>query len=174
MNNTTILTRALRYGTILTIIVLVVGGLIGYLVGGVAGLSSVLLGAGVTAVFMGLTGASFRRRIPGREAARGHRRLLRHHPRHVHHQVRYFPHPRDFAPARRMAQSNRFRAHHHRRGTWDADRRHPRGRSRPSSIHRRGSSWRERRSSRQIAGQILIGLGHLIFVNAARCAPIQE
>jgi hypothetical protein len=59
MNNTTILTRALRYGTILTIIVLVVGGLIGYLVGGVAGLVSALLGAGVTAVFMGLTAGSF-------------------------------------------------------------------------------------------------------------------
>jgi hypothetical protein len=59
MNNTTILTRALRYGTILTIFVLVVGGLIGYLVGGVAGLVSALLGAGVTAVFMGLTAGSF-------------------------------------------------------------------------------------------------------------------
>jgi hypothetical protein len=59
MNNTTILTRALRYGAILTIIVLVVGGLIGFLVGGVAGLVSALLGTGVTAVFMGLTGGSF-------------------------------------------------------------------------------------------------------------------
>jgi hypothetical protein len=59
MNNTTILVRALRYGTILTIGILVVGGLIGYLVAGVPGLVSALLGAGVTAVFMGLTGASF-------------------------------------------------------------------------------------------------------------------
>ena len=59
MNNTTILTRALRYGAILTIIVLVVGGLIGFLVGGVPGLVSALLGAGVTAVFMGLTAGSF-------------------------------------------------------------------------------------------------------------------
>lgn len=59
MNNTTILVRALRYGTILTIGILIVGGLIGYLVSGVPGLVSALLGAGVTAVFMGLTGASF-------------------------------------------------------------------------------------------------------------------
>jgi hypothetical protein len=59
MNNTTILVRALRYGTVLTIIVLIVGGLIGFLVGGVPGLVSALLGAGVTAIFMGLTAASF-------------------------------------------------------------------------------------------------------------------
>ncbi len=59
MNNTTILTRALRYGAVLTIGVLIVGGLIGYLTGGVPGLVSALLGAGVTAVFMGLTAASF-------------------------------------------------------------------------------------------------------------------
>jgi hypothetical protein len=59
MNNTTILMRAVRYGTILTIAVVVVGGIIGYLVGGVPGLISALLGAGVTAVFMGLTAASF-------------------------------------------------------------------------------------------------------------------
>jgi hypothetical protein len=59
MNNTTILTRALRYGAVLTIGVLIVGGVIGYLTGGVPGLVSALLGAGVTAVFMGLTGASF-------------------------------------------------------------------------------------------------------------------
>jgi hypothetical protein len=59
MNNTTILVRALRYGTILTIAVLVIGGLIGFLVGGVAGLVSALIGAGITAVFMGLTAASF-------------------------------------------------------------------------------------------------------------------
>jgi hypothetical protein len=59
MNNTTILTRALRYGVILTIAVLVIGGIIGFLVGGVHGLVSALLGAGVTAVFMGLTATSF-------------------------------------------------------------------------------------------------------------------
>ena len=59
MNNTTILTRAIRYGVILTIGVLLVGGLIGFLVGGVPGLVSALLGAGFTAVFMGLTAISF-------------------------------------------------------------------------------------------------------------------
>ena len=59
MNNTTILTRALRYGAILTIAVVVIGGIIGYLVGGVPGLVSALIGAGVTAVFMGMTAASF-------------------------------------------------------------------------------------------------------------------
>ena len=59
MRSTTILTRALRYGAVLTIGVLIVGGLIGYLTGGVPGLVSALLGAGVTAVFMGLTAASF-------------------------------------------------------------------------------------------------------------------
>jgi hypothetical protein len=59
MNNTTILMRALRYGAILTIAIVIVGSVIGYLVGGVPGLVSALLGAGVTAVFMGLTAASF-------------------------------------------------------------------------------------------------------------------
>jgi hypothetical protein len=59
MNNTTILVRALRYGTILTIAIIIVGSIIGYLVSGVPGLVSALLGAGVTAVFMGLTAASF-------------------------------------------------------------------------------------------------------------------
>lgn len=53
-----ILTRALRYGTILTIVMIVVGGVIGYLVAGSNGLFSALIGAGVTAVFMGFTAAS--------------------------------------------------------------------------------------------------------------------
>jgi hypothetical protein len=59
MNNAIILRRALRYGIILTIVVIVVGSLVGLLVGGPLGLVSALLGAGVTAVFMGLTAASF-------------------------------------------------------------------------------------------------------------------
>jgi len=59
MNNTTILRRALRYGIMLTVIVIVVGSIVGLLAGGVPGLVSALLGAGVTAVFMGLTAASF-------------------------------------------------------------------------------------------------------------------
>ena len=55
----TVIARALRYGIILTVAVIVVGGIIGYLVGGVPGLVSALIGAGVTAVFMGLTAVSF-------------------------------------------------------------------------------------------------------------------
>lgn len=54
-----IIRRAVRYGAILTAIVIVVGGLIGLLVGGVPGLISALVGAGVTAIFMGLTAISF-------------------------------------------------------------------------------------------------------------------
>jgi hypothetical protein len=59
MNNTTVITRALRYGTILTIAVIVIGGVIGLLIDGVPGLISALIGAGVTAVFMGVTALSF-------------------------------------------------------------------------------------------------------------------
>jgi hypothetical protein len=59
MNNTVVLMRALRYGIILTIAVIVIGSIVGYLVGGVLGLVSALLGAGVTAVFMGVTALSF-------------------------------------------------------------------------------------------------------------------
>ena len=59
MNNTTILVRAVRYGAILTIAIMIVGSIIGYLLGAVPGLVSALLGAGVTAVLMGLTAASF-------------------------------------------------------------------------------------------------------------------
>jgi hypothetical protein len=59
MSNTTVLVRAVRYGAILTVAVVIVGSIIGYLVDGVPGLVSALLGAGVTAVFMGLTAVSF-------------------------------------------------------------------------------------------------------------------
>jgi hypothetical protein len=59
MSNTTILVRAVRYGAVLTVAIIIVGSIIGYLLGGVPGLVSALLGAGVTAVFMGLTAASF-------------------------------------------------------------------------------------------------------------------
>ena len=59
MNNTTVIARAVRYGIILTIAVIVVGGTIGFLIDGVHGLISALIGAGVTAIFMGLTAASF-------------------------------------------------------------------------------------------------------------------
>ena len=58
-DNTTVIRRAIRYGIILTIAVLVIGGIVGYLVGGFPGLVSALIGAAVTAVFMGLTAVSF-------------------------------------------------------------------------------------------------------------------
>jgi len=58
-NNTTVIRRAVRYGIILTIAVIVVGSIIGFLLGGVPGFVSALVGAGVTAVFMGLTAVSF-------------------------------------------------------------------------------------------------------------------
>lgn len=54
-----IIRRALRYGIILTVALLVGGGVIGFLVGGGLGLVSALVGAGVAAVFMGLTTVSF-------------------------------------------------------------------------------------------------------------------
>jgi hypothetical protein len=59
MTVTTLQTRALRYGIVLAIAVAVVAGLIGLIVAGVPGLVSGLVGAGVTAVFMGLTATSF-------------------------------------------------------------------------------------------------------------------
>ena len=53
------MTLALRYGAILTVAMLLAGGLIGYLVAELPGLVGALVGAGVTAVLMGLTAASF-------------------------------------------------------------------------------------------------------------------
>jgi hypothetical protein len=67
MNYAPMLTRVLRYGVVLTIVVVVVGGVIGYLVDGWHGLFSALIGAGVTAVFMGFTAASIL--IAGRVAS---------------------------------------------------------------------------------------------------------
>jgi hypothetical protein len=49
----------MRYGIILTAIVIVGGSGIGYLVGGIPGLISGLVAAAVTAIFMGLTVVSF-------------------------------------------------------------------------------------------------------------------
>lgn len=51
--------RAVKYGLILTAIIAVAGSAIGYLVAGPTGLVSALLGAALTAVFMGLTAVSF-------------------------------------------------------------------------------------------------------------------
>lgn len=49
---------AVRYGLVMTAVVLVLGGGIGYLVAGLPGLASGLVGAGLTALFMGLTAVS--------------------------------------------------------------------------------------------------------------------
>jgi len=49
---------AIRYGIALTLLIAVAGSLIGYLVSGLPGLVSALIGAGLTAVFMGLTALS--------------------------------------------------------------------------------------------------------------------
>jgi hypothetical protein len=54
----TILGRALVYGAILAIAIAVVGSIIGYLIAGTSGLLSALVGAVVTAVFMGFTAVS--------------------------------------------------------------------------------------------------------------------
>ncbi len=54
-----VLKLALRYGAILTVAMLVVGGGIGFLVGGMPGLAGALIGAGLTAVLMALSAASF-------------------------------------------------------------------------------------------------------------------
>lgn len=54
----TILGKALVYGAILAVAIAVVGSVIGYLVAGWSGLLSALIGAVVTAVFMGFTAIS--------------------------------------------------------------------------------------------------------------------
>ena len=50
---------ALRYGAILAAAMLLVGGLIGLLVAGLPGLAGALIGAGLTAILMALSAASF-------------------------------------------------------------------------------------------------------------------
>lgn len=57
-SSSTIVRRALTYGTILSIGIAVVGSVIGFLVAGVPGLLSALVGAVLSAAFMGLTAAS--------------------------------------------------------------------------------------------------------------------
>jgi hypothetical protein len=59
---------AIRYGLVLTAVLLVAGSVIGYLVAGVPGLLSGLIGAGLTAVFMGFTAGSL---LLGVRATRG-------------------------------------------------------------------------------------------------------
>lgn len=58
MKIASILGRALVYGAILTVAIAVVGSIVGYLVAGVPGLVSALIGAGLTALFMGFTALS--------------------------------------------------------------------------------------------------------------------
>ena len=53
-----ILKLALRYGALVAGVVAVVGGVIGYLVAGMPGLLGALVGAGLAAVFLGLTAVS--------------------------------------------------------------------------------------------------------------------
>ena len=58
MKIASVLGRALVYGAILTVAIAVVGSIIGYLVAGTPGLVSALVGAGLTALFMGFTALS--------------------------------------------------------------------------------------------------------------------
>ncbi|MFC5501186.1 hypothetical protein ACFPJ4_02915 [Lysinimonas soli] len=58
MTVTPVLTRALRYGGIFAVAVAVVAGVVGLLVAGVPGLVGGLLGAALSAVFLGLTAIS--------------------------------------------------------------------------------------------------------------------
>ncbi|QYH36554.1 hypothetical protein [Salinibacterium sp. M195] len=58
MKSSAILGRAIAYGAILTVGIAVVGSIVGYLVDGVPGLISGLIGAGLTALFMALTAGS--------------------------------------------------------------------------------------------------------------------
>jgi hypothetical protein len=58
MKTATILARALVYGGILTVAIAVIGSIVGYLVAGDSGLVSALIGAGLTALFMGFTSLS--------------------------------------------------------------------------------------------------------------------
>jgi hypothetical protein len=52
------MTLALKYGAALTGVLLVLGGAVGFLIAGAPGLVSALVGAALTAVFMGFTAGS--------------------------------------------------------------------------------------------------------------------
>ncbi len=58
MKAASVLSRALVFGAVATVAVAVVGALVGVLVAGIPGLVSALLGAGLTALFMGVTTVS--------------------------------------------------------------------------------------------------------------------
>lgn len=53
-----LLTRSLRYGAVLTAVVAVGGGLLGFFAAGTPGLAGGLLGAALSGLFLGLTAAS--------------------------------------------------------------------------------------------------------------------
>jgi hypothetical protein len=57
-SSATVVARSLTYGSILTGAILVIGSVVGFLVAGVNGLFSAVVGAALAAVFMGLTAAS--------------------------------------------------------------------------------------------------------------------
>lgn len=58
MSVTPILTRSLRYGAIVALVVAVVAGIAGALLSGTPGVMGALVGAGLAAVFLGLTAGS--------------------------------------------------------------------------------------------------------------------
>jgi uncharacterized membrane protein YeaQ/YmgE (transglycosylase-associated protein family) len=58
MSSSPIMTLALKYGAVVAAVVAVAGGVLGYLVAGVPGLLGALVGAGLSAVFLGLTTVS--------------------------------------------------------------------------------------------------------------------
>ena len=58
MRTASVLGRALVYGAILTVAIAVVGSVAGYFAAGIPGLLSALIGAGLTALFMGFTALS--------------------------------------------------------------------------------------------------------------------
>lgn len=55
MKNASVLSRALVFGGVVTLGIAIVGSVVGYVVAGPHGLASALVGAGLTAVFMGVT-----------------------------------------------------------------------------------------------------------------------
>jgi hypothetical protein len=63
-----LLKRALLYGTALTLAIAVLGSIVGLIVAGIPGLVGALIGAGLTAVFLGLTSLSI---LLGFKASRG-------------------------------------------------------------------------------------------------------
>jgi len=63
-----LLTRSLRYGAVVALAAAVLGGGIGWLVAGAPGLAGGLLGAALSAVFLGLTAASI---LVGGRVAKG-------------------------------------------------------------------------------------------------------